>query len=131
MAASLAKDVSAITTLLRRLEGTSVDVASSLNLLVAEDFNVQKVLETIESELDLGDRSPADENKNSLAAKAFQGWIHRMSVPDWSRLLSKLITHRQRLDFRRRIFGQLGQQLQSIFKDGKRINDRLGDPIRY
>ena len=56
---------------------------------------------------------------------------NRIAIRNWTGVLAKLLRYRQRLNLVRRTFGQTGPWLQRRYANGLRIDDKVGEPVRY
>ena len=54
-----------------------------------------------------------------------------IAIRNWTGVLDKLFKYRQRINFVRRTFGQTGPWLQMRYANNRRIDDKVGDPVRY
>ena len=143
----------ALTELLRRIDRSNVDVDVAANILLHFGWDVPRTLGYLR-ELYFDFRNnpcgpcapgiiqdhcpgPVDQRvvppppEASLLRCAFWAWATFYQKPRWVALLNKVLERRKRFDFRRRLFGQLGPNLQRLYKDGTRSHHRLGDPIFY
>ena len=141
----------ALTELLRRIDRSNLDIDVAANVLLHFEWDVPRTLAYFQQlYMDfrynpdaknlIADHCPGPVDQKvvppprpdvSLLRRTFWTWKTFWEKPRWVNLLNKVLERRKRLDFRRRLAGQIGPNLTRLYADGKITHSKLGDPIMY